>query len=273
MKTIICLYFSPTGNTKTIVKSLFQYDNKIKLIEFDLTLKNQRESITRFINSNNQSPDYFVIGSPVYSGKLPEIVVETLKTINGSNVSTLGIVTYGNKSYGIALSQLKNLLVKQNFNTVALGAFIGEHSFSGKFHIAENRPNKFDVKQAGLFGESVFKSDLTYLSNESYDNKIDFIAKISPQKGPKPLLDSKQCFDCSICVNNCPVEVIDVNTKMFKNKKSKKECLGCMSCVKKCPNNARSYNIPSVMEYFLNNFYFKKSKIEEKSPIMIAVNK
>ena len=269
MNTICSICFSPSGNTKKIIHELLQKQEEIKHISFDITLKQPRQDLVEAIHSLNVKPDYWIIGCPVYYGRIPALVIEQIQKLNGSNIPTLALVTYGNKSYGIALNQLQKELQKQNFKVVGLGAFIGEHSFSGKFHIAENRPDHFDIKRIHDFGKTLFSTPHSNLDKDCIKGKIDFVARIMPAGGPKPFVNSEQCIHCQICVKNCPLDLIGSDTKMYKDMKSEKKCLSCMSCVKRCPENARNYTLPKVIEFILNRFYFNKSKKERKEAFML----
>jgi ferredoxin len=269
MKTVCSIYFSPTGNTKRIIEGFLFGQNEINYISFDITLYRKRQELVESIASLDVKPDYWIIGCPVYSGCVPELMIEQIKKLNGKNIPTLVLVTYGNKSYGISLKQLNRELERQNFSIVGMGAFIGEHSYSEKFSIAKNRPDDFDLKVANKYGGKIFNTPQLKPLENSINGKIDFVAKIMPNGGPKPFVKSELCINCQICVENCPKELIDAKTKIFKDTESNEQCLSCMSCVKKCPVKAREYIIPQPVEYLLDKLYFKKSRKVRKEPFMI----
>lgn len=56
---------------------------------------------------------------------------------------------------------------------------------------------------------------------------------------PKP---TKECTNCGICAEKCPVQAID---KDNSKKVDGKACISCMRCVAVCPQGARKVN--SVM--------------------------
>ena len=269
MKTVISIYFSPTNNTRRIIEEFLINQEKINHISFDITLKHKRQELVESIDSLDVKPDYWIIGCPVYFGRVPDLVMEQIKKLNGDDIPTIALVTYGNKSYGIALKQLYHELELRNFNIVGLAAFIGEHSYSQKFHIAENRPDIFDLKQVGNYGNALFQKSQFKLPPNSINGKTDFIAKIMPGGGPKPFIKPNLCLNCQICVKSCPQDLIDEKTKMFKTTKYKKQCLSCMSCVKKCPGKARDYKIFQPVEYLLDKLYFNKSEKERKEAFII----
>ena len=269
MRTICSIYFSPTGNTKRIIDEFLNNQEEINHISFDITLKHIRQGLVELIDSLGVKPDYWIVGCPVYSGRVPDLVLEQIKKLNGNNIPTIALVTYGNKSYGIALKQLNSELQLQNFSIVGLAAFIGEHSYSEKFHIAKNRPDIFDLKVANKYGNTFLNTSQLKLQENCINGKIDFVAKFMPSGGPKPFVKTKICINCQICIESCPLGLIDTKTKTYKDVKSNKQCISCMSCVKRCPVKARDYNIPQIVEFLLDKFYFNKSKKERKEPFVL----
>jgi ferredoxin/protein involved in ribonucleotide reduction len=269
MITVVGIYFSPTGNTKKIITRMVSSRKGINFIPLEITLQNSRDRVIERLSLLKSQPDYWIIGMPVYSGKIPEIVKSTLNNLNGNNIPTIGLVTYGNKSYGASLNQINIILGKQNFKVIALGAFIGEHSYSEKFHVAENRPDTLDLVNAQNFGKTIFESNLSEIHEKYINGTIDLVAKLMPDKGPKPFVNLELCNNCNVCVKNCPVNALDENTKMYISKKTKEDCLGCMSCVKKCARKARFYDMPFPVGYLLNRCYFKNTRSMRKEPTLL----
>ncbi len=129
MKRVNLMYFSPTATTKTIVETIGHRLVEKNGIEqgkiVDFTLPKQRETGVTF-----KSNDILLIGVPVYSGRVPNILLSYLNTIKGNNTLAIPIVLYGNREYEDALLELNDILIENGFNVIAGGAFIGEHSFS-----------------------------------------------------------------------------------------------------------------------------------------------
>ena len=94
---IWAVYFSPTKSTKKITEyvakqlaDIFQLD----LCYFDFTLPEARKSNIRF-----SSNDLVVFGMPVYAGRIPNKMVDYVKSIKGEKTSIVTLVTYGNRSF------------------------------------------------------------------------------------------------------------------------------------------------------------------------------
>ena len=65
-----------------------------------------------------------VIGMPVYVGKIPLPAAEAIKKIKGNGAMTVAAVSYGSRSYGNALFELKTLAEDLGFRPVGAGAFL-----------------------------------------------------------------------------------------------------------------------------------------------------
>jgi len=65
-----------------------------------------------------------VIGMPVYIGKIPLPAAALLRSIAGNGAMTLTAVSYGGRSYGNALFELKSLAEDCGFRPIGAGAFL-----------------------------------------------------------------------------------------------------------------------------------------------------
>lgn len=269
MQTIAAVYFSPTGNTEKIIHAMFPCDKKFTVLDFNVTSKSIRQNLTSRLQKLEAVPDFWIFGSPVYSGQLPGLFHKTIAALDGAAKPAAGIVTYGNKSYGIAPTQLRDTLVKTNFNVVALGAFVGEHSYCDKFNLGRNRPDSRDIKQAQKLGKAVFNRKSYGVSRIGLKGRIDWVARALPGGGPKPWGDPQLCTGCGICVKTCPVDAIDPVTKQYKSSRAKHDCISCVACVKRCPADARSYHIPFPIHMLLDRFYFKSARSSDKEPVVV----
>ena len=68
-----------------------------------------------------------VIGMPVYVGKIPLPAAEALRKIAGNGAMTIASVSYGGRSYGNALFELKSLAEDCGFRPIGAGAFLVRH--------------------------------------------------------------------------------------------------------------------------------------------------
>ncbi|MHA1872200.1 MAG: 4Fe-4S binding protein [Promethearchaeota archaeon] len=277
------IYFSPTHGTKKIVSKLydvierklkeklgaFQTNIKIKKNIINLASFDVRNSIESFEQGDDgQNKVYIspktilnIVGTPIYEGRVPKIVRNVLKKLEGNNTPAIAVNIYGNRLIGKALRELSTILNGSGFIVIGAGTFIGEHSFSNqRLKIANGRPNNMDLKMAEEFGDKIAELIIEKYSSTKgidlnimpkFDNIFNSIIKkipgresfflrfvpegfsyyfAYPQKIPEDT-----CTQCGVCVKNCPTRSIDPETY----KVDLKSCIRCMACVKYCPEHAR----------------------------------
>lgn len=128
---VYAMYFSATGTTKVVVELIAKtigegLNGTVETIDFTLPII--REQKRRFTKD-----DIVVFGTPVYAGRVPNVLLNYIRSIEGNNAIAIPIVLFGNRNYDDALIELRNLLEEDGFNTIAAGAFVGEHAFSYTF--------------------------------------------------------------------------------------------------------------------------------------------
>lgn len=251
-KELSIVYFSPTGTTKKVVKSMAkEIVNREDGINFnhelDITLPKNRK---KFIEFN--CGEIVVVGMPVYAGRVPNILVEYLKTIVSDGALAIPVVVYGNRNYDDALIELADILELDGFTVIAGAVFIGEHSFSKT--LASGRPDKEDLKIVSEFVDKIIENIMT-------DNKvIDLIKGQRPYRKhymPKDKLGelvdlrkvkpktNEDCIDCKLCAELCPKGSINIeNVKEVKG-----ICIKCGACIKNCPVEAKYYDDENYLRH------------------------
>lgn len=197
------------------------------------------------------------LGTPVYAGRVPNVLLKYIKTMIGNGALGVPVVLYGNRNYDDALIELRDLMETAGIHTIAGAAFIGEHSFSTI--LAAGRPDEKDVAEAKDFAGKVAaklsgelnEGPVAVKGNEPYrpyyvpkmkDGSNKNIIKVFPK------VDKDKCIKCGHCVKICPLGSInpeDVATYTGI-------CIKCGACVKGCPKGARYYDDP-VYEYHKTN--------------------
>ncbi len=249
------MYFSPTGTTEKIVSAIagkLAGQEGFRTIDFTLPASRKEPAVLT-------NKDLVVVGIPVYAGRVPNVLLPYLNTLDGNGALAVAIVLYGNRNYDDALIELKDILTDHNFTVIAAGAFIGEHAFS---HVlGASRPDQKDMQTALDFAEQIAAQlingqeygDLIVKGNRPYhkyyvpqtengeDNKA--FRKVTPKT-------SEDCTDCKTCEEVCPLGSIDYeDVKLLTG-----ICIKCCACVKKCPNNAKYFDDPG--------FLFHKTQLE-----------
>lgn len=248
------LYFSPTETTKRIVAGIAAGISKEMAKEIsavnttDFTLPGVRKETALF-----SKEDLVVVGVPVYAGRVPNVLLKYLNTIQGNGAKAIAVVVYGNRNYDDALIELKDLLVLNGFNVVAAGAFIGEHSFSKI--LAKDRPDAHDMEIVNDFARQIIHKLKTQVKienvvvkgNSSYrkyympkskDGSPVDIRKVTPKT-------NSDCIDCKLCVEVCPMGSIDYEDVSKLNG----ICIKCGACLKKCPVQAKYYDSEDYLRH------------------------
>ncbi len=247
IKKVWAVYFSATGTTKKVAESIAEaIAEKLEAEHgsYDFTLPEARQEPLTF------SPgDLVVFGTPVYAGRVPNVLLKYLETIRGNGAIGIPVVLYGNRDYDDALIELRDILEKGGLHTTAAAAFIGEHSFS--YILAKGRPDEYDMETAGVFAGKVAEKLAALADAESAEpvsvkgipdpyrgyyqprdragNPVD-IRKVKP-------LTKDTCNNCLICADVCPMGSISrEDVREFTG-----ICIKCGACVKKCPLQAKYY--------------------------------
>lgn len=250
IKSVSCLFFSPTGTTRTIVKNIAKGMQSEQIDMIDCTNRSQRKG--RSFTFNN---DMVLLAAPVYYGRIPEELVPFLKTLSVQNIPVVLVVVYGNREYEDALIELHDISVSQGFIPVAAGAFIAEHSYSLPSRpIAHGRPDLKDIEKAQAFGLKIkekFKAvkslkgirKISVPGNSPYlePENLNMLKQVRKTISFTPETDEKKCTQCNLCVEVCPTEAIDPDDV---SRIDKWNCMICFACIKNCPSQAKQMTEP-----------------------------
>ncbi len=231
------IYFSPTQTTRKIIESIAQGIQIATVEHVDLTPPEARTRKHAEIHG-----ELAVIGSPVYSGRLPTDMVSRVRRLKGNDSPAIIVVVYGNRAYEDALLELRDLAVEAGFRPVAAGVFIGEHSFSNDAApIAVGRPDAGDLRKAKEFGKMIREKirnmraldetpALHVPGNFPYKER-GALSNIAP------ITQETICAKCEECVSVCPTAAISVGDSVVTDPSL---CIRCCACVKTCSTGARS---------------------------------
>lgn len=238
------VFFSATGTTKKVVNEIAEGIAKKSnrpLEIADFTLPEARKKPLAF-----SAKELVVFGVPVYAGRVPNVLLPYLKTMEGNGALAVAVVVYGNRDYEDALVELQDILEEGGLKVVGAGAFIGEHSFSKT--LAQGRPDADDIKVINDFAGKIYEKINSpeklepvavkgnrpyryyYFPRNEKGEKVD-LRKIKPKTG-------ESCTDCKLCAEICPMgSIVYEKVSEFSG-----ICIKCGACVKRCPTQAKYFD-------------------------------
>lgn len=265
---MLTAFFSPTGTTRKIAMNLTEHLNKlikhhmeIKTIDFTRLSEREVENDTTDIQIGHD--ELFIMALPVYAGRIPNVLLPTLKRFKGDKTKTVIVVVYGNRNYDDALMELWQLLNANGFDIIAAGAFIGEHSFSNT--LAAGRPDDNDLLRCNQFAQQI--AHKLALFDSKYDDSESLKISLNPKiPGNWPLgpyyrpvdadgiaFDFKRilpitlptCVSCGLCAILCPMQSIShVDYRTIEGL-----CIKCCACIKQCPVDAKEFIDPNFIKH------------------------
>ena len=255
------IYFSATGTSKKIALAISQSIATEFVVE-DITFQSLQ-------NTSYATDDLLCIAVPVYGGGVAPVALKRLDAIRGNNTPAVVVVVYGNRNFERAAVQMSDFLAERGFVTIAVAAFVGEHSYSTEQSpIAVGRPMVEDINDANRFGELVKQKltkglesvDVSILQcpNSGEENVKAFVEFVKGYQAEQaknpvkllPITDENRCVMCGVCVDVCPMEAIDREDVSMVDPTL---CIKCCACVKECPKEAKSLNspfAPMLSKYF-----------------------
>lgn len=223
------IVFSPTGGTKKVA------DYLTGALAGDITTVDLTDSKQDFDAVSLTKEDVAVISVPSYGGRVPAVAAERLGAVHGNGARAILVCVYGNRAYEDTLVELEDAAKRAGFQVIGAVAAIAEHSIARQF--ASGRPDAQDAAQLSDFAKQIQRK----LSGA--DSSEPAIPGNRPYKKaggagmvPKP---TKECTNCGICAEKCPVQAID---RENLKKVDEKACISCMRFVAVCPQGARKFN-------------------------------
>ncbi len=261
IKSVKLAYFSPTGTTEKVVQAIAEGIGVDDPELVDITKPSQREQPLEI-----SKDELFVIGVPVYMGRVPGLLQGWFGRIKAHGSPVVCVVVYGNRVYDDALLELKNIMLKRGGVVVGCAAYIGEHSFSDEeTPTAQDRPDVSDVKHAEVFGTKV-REKLDSIADLSNNYGMEVPGEY-PYRGNTELWNvdfiavSDECVQCGLCADICPTGAIDAQDSSVVDQV---KCITCCACLKKCPQQARTMKDSTVKDARkrLNNLFAEPKRPE-----------
>lgn len=257
VETVWAVCFSATDTTRRVTEAIARplagyLGASYRL--YDFTLPEARKAPPAF-----GPGDLVIFGTPVYAGRVPNLLLPFVKGVRGAGTPAVPVVCYGNRAFDDALMELRNLLAAGGFLPVAGAAFSCQHAFSRTQNAG--RPDVSDLTIARGFawqvGKKVAGGDLTpvavpgndpvgpyYTPRDRHGTPID-ILKVVPET-------TEACIHCGLCARECPLGSIDPEDET----RMRGRCMKCNRCVRHCPVGAKVFTDP--------NYLYHKTELEEQ---------
>lgn len=251
MNRVCCVYFSPTGGTKSVamnVASAMAEELGLTLEEFDLTLPKAREQEYNF-----SAEDLVLIASPTYAGRIPnKMLPEFERLVKGAGSKAVIISVYGGRSNDEGLRELVLLAENNGFNVIAAAGCVARHSMSKV--LAAHRPSEKDFEELADFGRRAAKKAISAPKAVEIDRDSPIAPYYKPFKEDmspavflkaKPLTHEEKCISCGTCAASCPMGSISFEDFRTVNG----VCIKCHACVRSCPNGAKYFDNEELLSH------------------------
>ncbi len=260
-KQVQCVYWSPTGTTRKILETVAENMSLNKMKSVDLTRPLIRDQFEGELKG-----DLILVGTSVYGGSIPSMILEPLNKLKGEGKWAIPIAVYGTRSPEACLEEMSGLLRTREFKILAAANFVAEHSFvHDDAPAGKGRPNEEDLKIAANFGEKIVEkmnSNPVEIPIESkpLKNGENYKREEWPEIRTGQLMkahvhDEEKCIKCNKCVESCPTAAIEPETYMIDYAK----CFTCTACLRVCPTNAKTITWPSRVTEFMNKWEWDKN--------------
>lgn len=239
------IYFSPTQTTRKVIEGISHGLQVVNVEHRDLTPPDAEIQMPQ-----RWCEDLAIIGSPVYSGRLPAVAISRLRKLQGNGAPAVIVVVYGNRAYEDALLELRDVALEAGFKPIAAGAFVGEHSYStNDTPIAVGRPDMEDFGKAKAFGKMIREKmtnirALGQLVSLQVPGSFPY-KELRMLSDISPAVQQVLCTRCKRCTLVCPTAAIHVEDPTVTDISL---CIRCCACVKSCPAGAKMMDDPRIKQ-------------------------
>lgn len=253
VERVCAVWFSPCGNVEKIVRTVAEAAADALGVPagptVDLTPPAARTREYVF-----GPGDLAVVGTPVYAGRVPnKLAPDLARILRGNGAAAIAAVSFGNRSFGDALTELAGILRANGFAVPAAAAVVSQHSFAQA--LAAGRPDAADLEELRAFArraaEKVRSGCLAGPAIPGSDPPGPYYTPLGTDGQPArflkalPVTDAALCTRCGICAAACPMGSIPPEAPS----ETRGICIKCQACIRKCPAGARRFTDPAFLSH------------------------
>ena len=246
---VFAMFFSPTGNTKKVVRAIAKgIAKEISDGDFyaiDLTSRDDRHAVYAFGEG-----DVVILGVPTYAGRIPNKIEPYISaSIYGDGAIAIPVVTYGNRAFDDSLKELSTIMTENGMDLCGGVAVPSEHAFTDK--LAKDCPTDKDIQDLTEYGiklgQEIKKGNTNRLSIKSIpgrDMEVSEYYRPLKENGEvanflkaMPVTDESKCTGCEECRNICPMGCYRDSLIEAQG-----TCIKCQGCIKICPVGAKHFD-------------------------------
>ena len=254
IRKIWAVYYSATGRTAQAVEAISKALADLLGVcwqKDEFTTPEQRKAVRHYT-----SDELVVFGMPVYAGRLPNKLLPFVqKGFCGQGTLAAPIVTFGNRSFGDALTELYQVLESAGFHIVAAAAIVAQHAFAPA--LAAGRPNDEDRQRIYAFARALAHSIDAWPGTPpkipvpghtpigTYYTPLGLDGKPAKFLKARPKTDEARCIRCGVCAEVCPMGSVSKRDPALVEG----ICIKCQGCVVKCPQHAKYFDDAAFLSH------------------------
>ena len=187
------------------------------------------------------------------------------KTIKANGATGVGVAVYGNRAYDDGLIELRDIMTECQFKVAAMGAFVGEHTFSRV--LGSGRPDSHDFETAKEFAAKIATS-LDAIQNNAPGLRFQ---EIEVPGTPYPYSGFYKATDRD--KKSVDIRKVLPKTDLTKCNRCGK-CIKCGACIKRCPQGAKYFDDPQYLSHLklLEEKFTSPRKVPELFIASLDVN-